>query len=169
MSASFTTRLKRALGNGPVTLALTAAFALVLSAAAVWHFVVRPEAQAQTVTMYKNAGCQCCTRWAEGLKALGHKVEERPVSNLDAIKARFGIGEKFQGCHTALVDGYVIEGHVPFKEITRLLKERPDAKGLAVAGMPLGSPGMEVPGEKPDSYVVHLLKKDGTAEVYARY
>ncbi len=125
--------------------------------------------QAEEITMYKNVGCQCCSRWAERLKAKGHKVIEKAVNDLDAIKKQFNIKEKFQGCHTAVVDGYIIEGHVPVKEIDRLLKQRPKAKGLTVPGMPMGSEGMEVPGEAPDKYTVFLMKKDGTAEVWAEY
>ena len=128
-----------------------------------------PSLMAEEITMYKNLGCKCCARWANRLRAKGHKVTENGVEDLDLIKKHYNVAEKFQGCHTALIGGYVIEGHVPMKEIERLLRERPNAKGLSVAGMPLGSPGMEVPGEKPEAYKVMLMKKDGTAEVYAQY
>ena len=151
------------------TLLLAATLTATLVAGLGWWLSAPDKVQATEVVMYKNKGCMCCSRWADHLKALGHKVVEKGVDDLDAIKARFGVGEKFRGCHTALVDGYIIEGHVPMKEITRLLKERPNARGLSVPGMPLGSPGMEVPGEKPDHYTVFLMKKDGTSEAYARY
>lgn len=133
-------------------------------------WVMTPTAlRAEDVKVYKNTGCQCCARWANRLGAEGNRVTEISVDDLDAIKKRYHVPEKFQGCHTALIGSYVIEGHVPMKEIDRLLRERPDAKGLSVAGMPVGSPGMEVPGEKADTYKVMLMKKDGTSEVYAQY
>jgi len=152
-----------------LTMNIFAYFTLIAVIAGIGWIMSPPAAKAETVTMYKNTGCQCCSRWAAKLRAKGFKVTENGVENLDIIKKHYKVEEKFQGCHTALIGGYIIEGHVPMKEITRLLRERPDAKGLSVAGMPLGSPGMEVPGEKPDAYNVMLMKKDGTAEVYARY
>ena len=124
---------------------------------------------AQEITMYKNVGCQCCTRWANLLRTKGYSVAEKGVDDLDSIKARFNVGAKYQGCHTALIGGYVIEGHVPVKDIERLLRERPDVKGLSVPGMPVGSPGMEVPGSIPEPYTVLLMKNDGSSEVYTRY
>lgn len=142
--------------------------ALVIGFAAAWTAGPATSA-AEEVTMFKNKGCQCCTKWANQLRAKGYKVTETGLPNMNAIKKRYQVAEKFQGCHTAIIGGYVIEGHVPLKEIERLLRERPDAKGLSVAGMPLGSPGMEVPGQKADSYTVMLMKKDGTAEPYAKY
>jgi hypothetical protein len=89
------------------------------------------------------------------------------VSNPETYRARYGIPNALSGCHTAVVDGYAIEGHVPAREIKRLLAERPKARGLAVAGMPGGSPGME--GNRPVPYTVMLVKSDGTASVYQNY
>ncbi len=154
---------KRAAVNGLGLLAV-----LVISFGTAWT-ILPSSSKAEDIKVFKNSGCQCCARWAAQLRAKGHHVTEKGVLNMDAIKKMYNVPEKFEGCHTALVGGYVIEGHVPLREIERLLRERPDAKGLAVAGMPMGSPGMEVPGEKPDSYDVLLLKKDGTSEVYAKY
>lgn len=133
-------------------------------------WVLQPKGgSTEEITMYKNVGCQCCTRWANRLRAKGYSVAEKGVDDLDSIKTRFNVGAKYQGCHTALIGGYVIEGHVPVKDIERLLRERPDVKGLSVPGMPVGSPGMEVPGRIPDPYTVLLMKNDGSSEVYARY
>lgn len=93
-------------------------------------------------------------------------VEDAP--NLGEIKAQYNVPAQLQSCHTAIVDGYIIEGHVPVEEIQRLLRERPDFTGLAVAGMPPGSPGMEVPGvEQP--YIVYAFSDSGETEVYASY
>ncbi len=90
------------------------------------------------------------------------------VRDLTPIKARYGVARELQGCHTATVDGlYVIEGHVPADLIARLLDEKPDIVGLSVPGMPVGSPGMEVPGREPEPYDVLSFDKDGTIQVYA--
>ena len=148
---------------------LFAFLALIAVIAGVGWSMSPPPLIAGEVTMYKNIGCQCCTRWANRLRSMGHTVTENGVEDLDIIKRRYKVAEKFQGCHTALIGGYVIEGHVPMKEIERLLRERPDAKGLSVPGMPMGSPGMEAPGNIPEPYTVFLMKTDGSSEVYAKY
>ena len=122
---------------------------------------------AAAFTVYKSPWCGCCSKWVDHLKANGHNVSNKNVENLDMIKKMTGVPERLQSCHTAMVDGYVIEGHVPAKDIERLLTDRPKAKGLAVAGMPVGSPGME--GGTPDKYDVMLFKTDGSVNVYARY
>lgn len=88
---------------------------------------------------------------------------------MSQIKADYKIPGELQSCHTAIVDGYVLEGHVPKDEVLRLLKERPDAIGLTVPGMPIGSPGMEVPGRAPDPYQVLIIDKQGNTWVYAEY
>jgi hypothetical protein len=124
-------------------------------------------ASAAELTVYKSPWCGCCASWIDGLKAEGHSVTAKDIEDLDAIKKMAGVPDALQACHTALVDGYVIEGHVPVKDIERLLAERPEAKGLAVPGMPGGSLGME--GAAPEPYEVIFFKSDGTQSVYARY
>lgn len=121
------------------------------------------------VVMYKNQGCQCCTKWAEHLMEGEFTVEEKPTPVLMQVKQENGISREIASCHTALVDGYVVEGHVPVEDVRRLLSERPDAIGLAVPGMPIGSPGMEAPGRTPDSYDVMLVHNDGSTSVYASH
>ncbi|MEQ9308189.1 MAG: DUF411 domain-containing protein [Balneolaceae bacterium] len=121
------------------------------------------------VIMYKNEGCQCCTKWAEHMNEDEFAVIEKPIPNLYEVKQEKGISSELASCHTALVDGYVVEGHVPVKEVQRLLEERPDAIGLSVPGMPIGSPGMEVPGREADNYDVLLIARDGSTSVYASY
>ena len=96
------------------------------------------------------------------------KVNAADPSMLDRIKRQAGIGEKLASCHTAKIDGYVVEGHVPAADIKRLIAERPDALGLTVPGMPVGSPGMEQ-GDETEPYDTLLVKKDGTAEIFARH
>ncbi len=121
------------------------------------------------VTVYKSPTCGCCTKWADHLKANGFQVKARNLADakLMALKAQQGVPSSLQACHTALVEGYVIEGHVPAREVQRLLEERPNVRGLAVPGMPLGSPGMEAPQSQP--YTVYAFDGDGQVQVFAQY
>ncbi|MGB0712588.1 MAG: DUF411 domain-containing protein [Gammaproteobacteria bacterium] len=121
----------------------------------------------QTIMVYKTPTCGCCTKWVSHLRNSGFEVQTTDLSDLRMIKKMSGIEPKLASCHTALVDGYTIEGHVPAADIERLLAERPDAKGLTVPGMPMGSPGMEHPN--PQRYQVMLLDNDGNTEVFATH
>lgn len=122
------------------------------------------------VEVWKDPSCGCCGDWVQHLQANGLAVKVNEVGNT-AMRKRLGIDLKYGSCHTALVGGYAIEGHVPAREILRLLKERPPALGLAVPGMPVGSPGMdgEAYGGRKDPYDVLLLGRDGGARVYQAY
>ncbi len=124
-------------------------------------------AEAMEVTVYKSATCGCCNDWIKHLKANGFSVTAHDVRNLEQIKRQNGVSQKLGACHTATVGGYVIEGHVPAQDIKRLLAEKPAVAGLAVPGMPMGSPGME--GPRKDPYDVYTFDKDGSISVYARY
>lgn len=101
------------------------------------------------------------------LREHGFPVEERNVSDLGAVKRQHGVPASLQSCHTAIVEGYVVEGHVAADLIDRLLRERPKVAGLAVPGMPVGSPGMEVPGQAPERYQVYAFTRDGRTSVFA--
>jgi hypothetical protein len=103
------------------------------------------------------------------LEEEGFAVKAKNVMNMATIKSKYDVPPELQGCHTAIVDGYIIEGHVPVKEIRRLLAERPEIAGLAVPGMPVGSPGMEVEGYAPDDFDVIAFDKSGKTEVFASY
>jgi hypothetical protein len=119
-----------------------------------------------TIAVSKDPNCGCCTGWVEHLHQAGFAVTVQESSDLSAIKSRLGVPERLSACHTAEVNGYVIEGHVPADAIKRLIREAPPAKGLAVPGMPMGSPGME--GGTPQEYEVLLFGKEGQ-RVFARY
>lgn len=119
------------------------------------------------IEVYKSAYCGCCHLWVEHLQANGFTVKAQDVSDPAEYRAKFGIPKDLGSCHTAMVDGYAIEGHVPAQDIKRLLEERPKAKGLAVPGMPMGSPGME--GSRKDPYDVLLIGLDGRTTVYRHY
>ena len=114
-------------------------------------------------------GCSCCGKWAEHLRAAGHTVTIVEGEDMSRIKQEAGIPDALQSCHTAMVDGYVIEGHVPVADVDRLLKERPKAKGLAVGGMPIGSPGMEAEDGSTEPYDVMLFGGEGGEAVFASH
>ena len=137
-------------------------------AAAVGATALVAEDALPEVTVYASPTCGCCSLWADHLRGHGFPVEQVAVDDVQAVKAQYGIPDSLQSCHTAVVDGYVVEGHVPAEDIVRLLAEQPEAAGLAVPGMPIGSPGMEVAGRPADRYDV-LLVGGGTATVYARH
>lgn len=117
------------------------------------------------VVMYKNPNCGCCGAWAERLEAEGFRVKTVPAADMASIKKRFAVPQRLTSCHTAKVGSYVIEGHVPPAAIKRLLREKPAVAGLSVPGMPLGSPGMEVPG-KQDAYDVVTFGGAGGSRVF---
>ena len=118
----------------------------------------------------KDAGCPCCADWIDYLRAVGFAVTEAVLEAdaLAALKGDLGIPLEAQSCHTGVVEGYALEGHVPVADIRRLLAERPDAVGIAVPGMPFGSPGMG-PESRREAYDVLLVRKDGATEVFATY
>lgn len=124
-------------------------------------------AAAPVIEVYKSASCGCCTGWVKHLEANGFTVKANDVANPSDYREKFGIPKALGSCHTAMVQGYAIEGHVPASEIKRLLKERPKAKGLAVPSMPMGSPGME--GNRNDPYDVLLVQADGRYTTYRHY
>ena len=122
-----------------------------------------------TLVVHKSAYCGCCKLWVEHMKQAGFKVEIVETEQLDAIKDRAGVPVDQRSCHTAEVGGYFVEGHVPAEDVKRLLKEKPKARGIAVAGMPMGSPGMEVPDGSKSPYKVMLVGADGKTQVFASH
>ncbi len=130
-------------------------------------FAVSAGAFAAEVTVYKSPTCGCCKLWIDHLKSNGFTVRAHDTENVIAHKQRLGLPPDLASCHTAVVNGYVIEGHVPASDIKRLLKEKPKIAGLAVPGMPMGSPGMEGPAK--ESYEVKTFDKNGRVTTYARH
>jgi hypothetical protein len=124
-------------------------------------------AAAPVIDVYKSAACGCCGEWVKHLKASGFAVKTHDVANPSDYREKAGIPNELGSCHTGMVQGYAIEGHVPASEIKRLLAEKPKAKGLAVPAMPLGSPGME--GPRKDPYDVLLVQANGRTSVYKHY
>ncbi len=121
-----------------------------------------------TITAYRNPGCGCCEIWAEQLKAAGFDMTMQDDPDLAARRTAAGVPTDLEGCHTAMLGDYVIEGHVPLAEIEKLISEKPAIRGIAVPGMPTGSPGMEM-GESRDAYEVIAFAADGTRSIFATY
>lgn len=125
------------------------------------------QSEVTEITMYRSEGCNCCIKWAEYLEENGFRVSKQTVSNLTEVKEENGVPGQLSSCHTALVDGYVVEGHVPAEDIKRLLRDRPDAIGIAVPGMPPNSPGMDQPVTR--EYQVVLFDDEDNTYVYATH
>lgn len=122
---------------------------------------------APTVTVYKSPTCGCCNAWIDHLRENGFQVEAVDQQDVRPVKAEMGVTPELSSCHTAIVDGYVVEGHVPADVIARLLEERPEVTGIAVPGMPIGSPGME--GPNPERYRVLSFDTSGRIEVFSSH
>ncbi len=127
-----------------------------------------PPAIEETMVVYMTPWCGCCKVWAEQSIAAGFDIEIEEVQALHSVKEELGVPTGMGSCHTARIADYFIEGHVPFDDIRRLLEERPDARGLAVPGMPVGSPGMEQ-GDRRQAYDVYLVDDQGNAGVFNHY
>ncbi len=149
-----------------LTLLASAGFA-AFSAIAVAQPEAQSKAQPNTIEVFKSPTCGCCGKWVEHLRQAGFQVSVNNVIDPSATRRKLGIPDRYGSCHTAIVGGYAIEGHVPAADIKRLLNGRPKAVGLAVASMPPGSPGME--SANPVPYETVLVRADGGAQVYARH
>lgn len=158
MSGAGAIKRRTALAGASLLLSLSPAMALLLPPA-------KPK-----VEVWKDAHCGCCKDWVKHMEAEGFEVKVNDSGNQEA-RARLGVDQKFGSCHTASVGGYALEGHVPAREVKRLLSERLAVVGLAVPAMPLGSPGMDGPayGGRKHAFDVLLLAKDGSAKSYQRY
>ncbi len=143
-------------------------FSFALGAAALPVFRASAETGAPQLEVFKSPDCSCCSAWVDHMKGAGFKVKVTVVDDTTLARKRYGLPDRFGACHTGIVDGYVIEGHVPASDVKRLLAARPRAIGLAVPSMPPGSPGMEM-GSRHDPYDVFLIDKSGHETVFASY
>lgn len=141
--------------------------ALAMTTGAAAPSTVHEHPKQPVITVYRDPNCGCCTKWIEHLIKHGFRVTDKKSNEMSEIKRGLGVPEKTESCHTGVVNGYVIEGHVPASDIKRLLKEKPKVAGLAVPGMPMGSPGME--GPRTDRYEVLSFDKAGVTKVFARH
>ena len=131
--------------------------------------MVVPDPDLPVVTVYKSATCGCCKAWVSHLENNGFTVKANDVGNMLEYKKRAKLGAGMGSCHTAFVDGYAVEGHVPAKDIKRMLLEKPDISGITVPRMPMGSPGMEVPGREADAFQVISYKDGEETGVFTDY
>ena len=122
---------------------------------------------AGTIELYKSPYCGCCGKWAEHMTKAGFSVKAHEIDDVPATRKKLGMPEKLGSCHTAKIGNYLLEGHVPADDIKRLLKEKPKALGLAVPGMPAGSPGMDIPNSPP--YETLLVQTDGRTRIFAKH
>lgn len=152
--------------NKSVTFGLAALVLAGLGLGA-WTMSEPKQAEAAPMVVYKSPTCGCCGAWVDHVRENGFEVEVKEVFDLEPIKAAAGVPGQMESCHTAMIDGYVVEGHVPAEDIKRLLSEKPDVKGIAVPGMPIGSPGMEM-GDQKEPYVSVLFGDKGY-EVFAEH
>lgn len=118
------------------------------------------------IAIYRSESCGCCTKWGEHLEKEGFTIQDKVIENMEAFKQANGITPELASCHTAVVEGYVVEGHVPASSINKMLDERPDIRGLTAPGMPMGSPGMETAGIKAEAFDVLAIANDGTTTVF---
>ena len=138
---------------------------LLFAATSIGAAAQTPPAPAAPVAVYKSATCGCCGKWNEHMRTAGFTVNSTDLPDVTPVKDKHNVPAALRSCHTAIVGGYVIEGHVPADVIKKLLRERPAVVGIAVPGMPMGSPGME--GSRVDSYNVMSFDKSGATKVYA--
>ena len=141
----------------------------VTTAAVVANEVGPVQSRLPLMVVHKSASCGCCGLWVDHMRQAGFTVEVRNEDNLNPIKERVGVPYGKGSCHTAEVGGYFIEGHVPAADVKRLLAERPEAKGLVLPGMPMGSPGMEVPNGTVEPYTVELVDQQGATRAFAQH
>jgi hypothetical protein len=121
------------------------------------------------ITIYKSRSCGCCTKWVDHVKAAGFDARVHDEENMDGLKDELGVPQEVRSCHTAVVGGFLIEGHVPAADIRQLLTRRPKVAGLAVPGMPTGTPGMAEPGSRISDFEVLAFQTDGSTTVFARH
>jgi len=159
MNALMTTTVTR---RSVATLALAAILAW---AGSVWTAAQTAKPQ---MTVYKSATCGCCSKWVEHMQANGFEVKAINVDDIDKVKRERGVPADAASCHTAIVNGYVVEGHVPADAVQKMLKEKPSIAGIAVPGMPMGSPGMEVPGGQKEAFNIVSFDKSGKTAIYEK-
>lgn len=150
-----------------------ASLIFAIAGGAIWYIINDyyaediQQAESADIVMYKNAGCECCDKWASHMQGAGYSVSIVETEQLGTIKTDKNIPRNMGACHTAIAGDYVIEGHVPAQDVMRLLREQPDAAGLVVPGMPASSPGMNTALNEP--YKVYLLDKEGNTEVFTQH
>jgi hypothetical protein len=140
-----------------------------LAVAATPFVALGPARARPAMRVHRDPSCGCCEAWVAHVRKAGFDARIEVTDDIDAVKSRLGVPAALASCHTAEIDGYLLEGHVPAEIVTRLLAERPAIRGLAVPGMPIGSPGMETPGMAPEPFRVIAFAGDGRMSVFADF
>lgn len=147
---------------------LTALAQTACAESSVWDKPTPALGKPTEMTVYRSPTCGCCEKWIAHMERQGFVIKDVPTEDMDAVKQRQGVPKALQSCHTAVVGGYVVEGHVPAGDVKKLLKTKPQAAGLAAPGMPAGSPGMEMGGGKANFQVI-LFDQQGNADTFNEY
>ena len=145
---------------------LFAGILLVFLVGSFFVFNTKETSAGATATYYKSISCGCCDVHSKYLDSKGFDIKVNNLQDVTAIKSQFGIPRDLESCHTAVIDGYFVEGHIPVEAINKMLSEKPDIKGIAMPGMPSGSPGM--PGAKTGDFVIYAVNNDGTSYEFMR-
>ena len=145
---------------------LFAGILLVFLVGSFFVFNTKETSTGTTATYYKSISCGCCDVHSKYLDSKGFDIKVNNLQDVTAIKSQFGIPRDLESCHTAVIDGYFVEGHIPVEAINKMLSEKPDIKGIAMPGMPSGSPGM--PGAKTGDFVIYAVNNDGTSYEFMR-
>ncbi|MDR1990870.1 MAG: DUF411 domain-containing protein [Acidobacteriaceae bacterium] len=143
------------------------AVAVILSGG-IWLQAQAPKSSKPQMVVYKSPECGCCLNWIAHMKANGFDVKTVDVDDIDKVKRTYGVPPSAASCHTALVGNFVVEGHVPADAVSRMLREKPAIAGIAVPGMPIGAPGMEMPGGQKDPFAIVAFDKSGKTTIYER-
>ena len=130
--------------------------------------MAQPVAMNHEITVFRSPTCGCCGKWVEHMEAAGFKVDDKITEDVTAVKEHYGLPEDLASCHTAIANGYVIEGHVPAEDVQQLLRDKPNIAGITAPGMPIGSPGMEM-GDDVEPYTVFSFTNDGSIETFAEH
>jgi hypothetical protein len=149
-------------------IALMMLVSLPVAADSEWDKVRKALTEPTQITVYRSPNCQCCHKWIEHLRKHNFTVDDQVTHNLEAIAPRQKVPTVMRSCHTAVINGYLIEGHVPAQDIKRLLVEKPPITGLSVPEMPVGTPGMEM-GARKDNFTVVSFDKDNQFRIFNRY
>ena len=163
-----TLRLRTALKHLPPIFLIFILTQTACAETSIWDKPTPALASPKEITVYRSPSCGCCEKWIGHMKKQGFVVNEIQSEDMDSVKQQWGIPKALQSCHTAIVDGYVVEGHVPAGDVKKLLSTKPKAAGLAAPGMPAASPGMEMGGIKPN-FSVLIFDKQGNAKTYHEY
>ena len=140
----------------------------LLWAGSVWDHPIPNSDQTKKITVYRSPTCSCCGLWIDHLVKHGFEINDIKTNDMQAVKSRYGVKNEWASCHTALVDGYVVEGHVPAADIRKMIQEKPEIIGISVPQMPHGTPGMEMSGRK-DPFSVISFDRDGNGKSFTDY